>query len=548
MSATEKFRLRAAKSFLQSVVFVDDEIYSADTLQPGAQIPNLPNIPSPFRASDPSKPVETTPNVPLTADSPEDQPKYHPKKLVESFARLGMVCALYEPEPKFNVDGKSDLFKLCDRSDIVILDWDLYKEDGRNILPLILNLASAAQSSVPHHVRLCVIYTTKPDLQRVTGQIFDYLKGKGAGEPTVKDETSLVAGATTIVVYGKPNVPGRSEASKKMEVKEEDLAERVVAEFARMNTGLLPSYALHGMASIRRNTKRLIDKFSANLDSAFLLNRALVFNSEEAFNQLPELLADELLAVIQDSHIGDTECAALGKEISENVPIDGKVLENWIGQHNSESGVRSARAFLSGGSDAIEAKITAARLQTLSRALGCLASNSDKKLAALFAVRTRYSIEKPIMMGFGSIVEISEDNSPNRYALCLMPICDGIRLECGDGKYTAFPFWKLQIVEQKPQKGNGLVIENPAGTFVQLVATGKPRDMMFMESFQASTCGTVETSENAGFVSKSGLKMKVVAQLKPAHAQRIAHSVGQALSRVGVTEAEWLRLQGESGD
>ena len=33
-----------------------------------------------------------------------------------------------------------------------------------------------------------------------------------------------------------------------------------------------------------------------------------------------------------------------------------------------------------------------------------------------------------------------------------------------------------------------------------------------------------------------------VAQLKPAHAQRIAHDIGQSFSRVGVVEAEWLRL------
>jgi len=33
-----------------------------------------------------------------------------------------------------------------------------------------------------------------------------------------------------------------------------------------------------------------------------------------------------------------------------------------------------------------------------------------------------------------------------------------------------------------------------------------------------------------------------IAQLKPSHAQRIANTIGQQLSRVGLTEAEWARI------
>ena len=38
------------------------------------------------------------------------------------------------------------------------------------------------------------------------------------------------------------------------------------------------------------------------------------------------------------------------------------------------------------------------------------------------------------------------------------------------------------------------------------------------------------------------LHLEWVAQLKPGLAQRVANDIGQSFSRVGVVEAEWLRL------
>ena len=76
-----------------------------------------------------------------------------------------------------------------------------------------------------------------------------------------------------------------------------------------MHRGLLSGLALKGLSSIRKNTKRLLDKFSGELDGAFILHRALVKKSEqqEALDKLPELLADELSAILEDSLFSDFE-------------------------------------------------------------------------------------------------------------------------------------------------------------------------------------------------------------------------------------------------
>ena len=61
------------------------------------------------------------------------------------------------------------------------------------------------------------------------------------------------------------------------------------------------------MAAIRRNSKRILDRFHGDLDGAFLLHRELVMTSGEAFDHLPELLAEEIRAIVEDERISATE-------------------------------------------------------------------------------------------------------------------------------------------------------------------------------------------------------------------------------------------------
>jgi hypothetical protein len=558
MTIIEEFSREAAGRFLQSVVFVDDEIYSKPSGQPFEDTSDLPSMKSPFR----QKGGEAAPPQAESAGAAEWTP-YHPKQMVESFAREGMVCALYEPDEDFTTDRDSLLFKLCDRADIVILDWDLFNEDGRNILPLITNLVDVSQSSVPHHVRLCVIYTTKPDLTRVTNQIYVALGGDQASGLEVEGDSVIVAGATRIVVFGKPNVSGRSDAAKALEVQELQLADRVIGEFAKMNAGLLPSYVLHGMAAVRRNTKRIVDKFSGDMDGPFILHRALTLESEDAFDQLPELLAEEVLAVIQDGQIKPDEMTKLANESAAMLKLEPANL-NWQAKQGKQAKASPefARMFLAGGYAAIKDECTIPKrgpIDSLHEAMGCGTSQSEKKLAALFNIRTRYITDEITpALGFGTVVrykikvnaeagaETETETEEWAYAFCLMPICDGIRLSNKGGQTTAFPFWNLVNGESLP-KGRGIMVEAPKGTFLHLVASGRPSDRLWIARYPAGPAGVVGASSDDGVLVFEGeRRLEWIAQIKPAHSQRIAHDVGQQLSRIGLVESEWLRLISES--
>lgn len=542
MTSLTDFSREAAKRYLQSIVFVDDEIYRRETGEPVEVTTDILSLKSPFISEDPAPDVEER-------AVPELKPPYHPRQLVESFAREGMVCALYEPKAGFANDNGSEIFKLCERADVLILDWDLFGEDGSNILPLIANLVDQRQNTIPHHARLCAIYTTKQDLERVANAVYENLRTCGLKlEPVQK--TTLVAGATRVVVWGKPNVVGRTPESQLLEVPEDKLAGHVIDEFAKMHSGILPSYALHGMASVRRNSKRILEKFHSDMDGEFLLHRASLLATEDAFEQLPELLAEELLAVLLDDQVSPEDSNTIAKEGAANIQLQQL---DWppIPGTNPQQKQELARRFL-GGETAIATDCKSKRFpfEQFHAAMRCEETHADKRLAALFNLRTRYVKSSLPSLGLGTIVrwrdEENTDATPD-YSLCLMPVCDSVRLEHGTGKPTAFPFWKLKT-NKGGATGLGFVVQTKEKTYVDLLVAGKPRDMLWLDRFAPSNSRTVlAAEENSSFLFRGDdhHRLEWVAQLKPAHAQRIALYIGQAFSRVAVFEAEWLRLRSD---
>lgn len=572
MTSVEDFAIAATKRYLQSIVFIDDEIYLPVSGKPAEAVISIPQLKSPFASKVSTKlaaaktgladagaaAASATDAPPATEKTKVEQgappvpekdaaPPYHPKQLVESFAREGMVCALYEPSKGFASTAGSELFKLCERADAVILDWDLYQEDGRNILPLLASLVSQSQTSVPHHVRLCAVYTTKPDLEHVASQIYDYLIKEKLTVDPVKT-LSLSAGATKIVVLGKPNSTGRkAEIQTLAEVAEKDLATRIISEFAEMHRGILPSVALHAMSAIRMNSKKILDKFHADMDGAFLLHRALTLKDEDAFAQLPELVAEEALAVMLESQVENETLKALATEVAEGMPfqsIDWAVID---GRPKLAKGILPRR-FLAGGEAAIEEdhkiKKMPAAIEKLHGAMGCATTHADKKVAALFALRTQY-LNLPPSLTFGTIVRVvHEGTASDQYAMCLMPLCDSVRLPADAGKTYTFPFWSLDL-QSVGAASRGIVVSLSDNEYVELFARGKPRDNLWIESFSASVGGTVKADQSTGRPVFSGVttKLEWIAQMKPDHAQRVAQDIGQSLSRIGVVEAEWLRLK-----
>ncbi len=550
MTAAKEFALSAARKYLQSVVFVDDEIYQ----QVPAKTMKVDIVGSATAMRVFAKPIE--PKVEeLIAESaeaakgeetdPSGGGLYHPKDLVESFARERMVCALYEPKENFSTDSDSEIFKLCERADVVILDWEFYREPGKKVLALVSGLVAAAQTTLPHHVRLCAIYTSTQNLKHVAQELYDHLTKLDLGVE-VDGEYNLNVGSSRIIVLGKPSIGRPREQIEAAEVAERDLASRIISEFAAMHEGILPSMALQGLASVRTNTKKILDKFRKEMNGAFLAHRGLILPGDDAFEHIPELLAEEALAVMVDNGISQDAAKTLAERT-----IDGMGIKTaWVTKTGgaSEPGKHAVKLLKEGPQKIRKAiELNPAALNVLHDELDTGKASAKERLAALYACRTQYGDERSL--DFGAIVRYipkgDDKTSKTKYAICLMPLCDCVRLKQGD--WYRFPFWELRT-DNMGASSKGIVVELPAGAgFIELFSMGKPREQLWLETFQAGITRKVVAEKKDGKFVFKGREVEVewITQLKPSHAQRIAHDISTSFSRVGVLEAEWLRLKAD---
>ena len=90
-----------------------------------------------------------------------------------------------------------------------------------------------------------------------------------------------------------------------------------------------------------------------------------------------------------------------------------------------------------------------------------------------------------------------------------------------------------------------MVLPLDAAGHLSLSAGGKAGEKIWTDSFDVdSSSSTVVAHRVSGSHRYSGSQRRIewVGQLKPLHAHRIAHEITDGLSRVGVSEAEWLRV------
>ena len=534
MNPFEQFIEESASSYLQSVVYIDDMIYPEVLNIDTDTVAGVPPVRGPFSSTG----VVTNEETQAMADGlvskdvdnlESDDP--HPKELMESFATMGIVCALYQPTKTTPVDKNSTIFNLCQKADIVVFDWDLFRDNGAKVSQLIANLIKQSVEVQPHYVRLCSIYTNKPDLLSTAKLLHERLDEAGCtGAILNEDILQLGLGATKISILGKPRVANRPPSQSLYVVEQCDLAKRLLQDFCAMHRGLLSGFALKGLSSIRANTKRLLDKFSSDMDGAFLLHRALVKSDHEALEELPELLAGELSAILEDDLLSGIDYESVTNQVIEDLPLtrpddEGNFIEADIRRHLKDGDV----------------PIKSKTLERYNVMVGSTGHSSSEKLSLLFNNRTQY-LPAPPRLKFGTVVKHRKNatDDPWEYSICLMPICDS-RNRSQPVRSMAFPFWRLNL-ELKKNNLAAFVIEETHST-IRLSVGGKIRDKLWLSNVKLDDGWARTTPEALRFEEIEQInEIHWVAQLKPLHAQRIALHVGSEASRVGVTESEWLRL------
>ncbi len=420
----------------------------------------------------------------------------------------------------------------------------MHGDFGKKATDLVGNLVEQSMRDIPHQLRLIQIYTREPDLMSVADDAYKALVDR-IGKQFIRvedgsDKLILTTDNSRVVILGK-----RTKTSPlgylNFFVHEEDLAQRTISEFSQLASGLLQGIVLRGIAKIRENNRRILTRFHKDLDIAFLTHRALLL-PDEAFGQIIPLLTDELCAVLEDT-LGESP---LGK--GQDVK---RILDDWCDEYWRIK--NHAKLSIGEGANGLEfVKDVFCNGPTTKKKRKTLLNDREKdhcheKLSSLMSQRVRYDNSRRALH-LGVIVRELADEK--RYLLCLQPVCDSVRI---GGKNQAFIFCVLD----KPTNNKLLThcVMDDSGKVIQL--RYKPKvSSLFVSNFKGNDDAVYATKkdEKDRFIfegegkkeeGKGGDKKNYewIAELKTEHAQRAAEQFGRELSRVGLTESEWLRIK-----
>ena len=159
-------------------------------------------------------------------------------------------------------------------------------------------------------------------------------------------------------------------------------------------------------------------------------------------------------------------------------------------------------------------------------------SQVDMRFALLTSLRSQYDAPPPFLR-LGSIVFTEKYG----YLLCIQPLCDSVRLKAP----RKFPF--LKLLERADERPFDLIVED--GELKRLCVSRKAFDICVISMEPNSDTKFVQgqpTADGWEFErSGSDLPVRWLADLKPEFAYRILNEFVGNVSRVGLTESEWLR-------
>lgn len=549
------FSVYATEQFLQTAVFIDDKIY--DQKLRAVVEPTALQKPLPLRKLA-LKSVKHIPSEKVEVGNVSDAQEYSPHDILTSFAKKRIVCSLYQPTKEASVGFSSDAYHLCVAADIVIVDWDLYGDYGAKAKELISNLIHQSLTDVPEQLRLVLIYTSVPNLTTVANEIYEALaKVIPSGvDPKQEDKgLALHTQNTRVAIIGKPG--RRLDEYRDYEEAEKNLATRAIKEFAKLASGLLQGAILLGLAKIRGNSRKILSKFDSAIDPAFLTHRALSLPDEEASDHVIPLLVAEIQSVLEDS---------LPNSVITSELISDWCQSQWQPQAHAKSFIGDkidirefAENFCLSGVDIKDKYQSMKKMNSLIKKDGSwstndrntfkqlvaflhpvLESKENCNLAILMSQRTHYS-EKGRDLSLGTIVRCDVE-SRKEYLICLQPICDSVRL--ADKRSFIFCILQSVDIDGGQDKISHVVVDDSG--LVGLRFKPKSFNSLIAEFVPDSETKTVIARQHGAerfyFTSTAPLKYFWIAQLKAEHAQRAVEQFASDLSRVGLTESEWLRL------
>ncbi|MDE0145354.1 MAG: response regulator receiver domain [Nitrospira sp.] len=509
---------KIAEHFLQTAIVVDDGAHIA------VKTPSHTSLVKPDRHTLSKRDKQGTERDEL------DRQSLDARVIVDSFAEKGMICGIIAPMSSNGIVENVGRAAKC--ADIVILDWHLDGDNGQEALSI---LKSILDDDADGRLRLVAIYTGESDIRRI-GQTIKNELHKGGREFENKNNQDVVLSHQhcRIVIYAKPDTQLIQDLRDRS-ITEADLPKVLIRDFASMTQGLLPNIALTSLAAIRNNAHKVLDKFEANLDPAFLTHRACLPSPDDSQQHMVNHLASELHSIIDDAVVKES-------------PADLEAIEKWLTKNPD------CREYVFGENKKMSVDQTIELLKEgLKQKPGPLSRSNDfrilssgftgtddgekldLRLAWLMNFRTIFDAPAP-RLHLGTALRKDTGGESSDFFLCMRPRCDSVRL---DGEEA---FLLLPLIEPKP-KTIQLVLQENDNTY-RRVSICTSMTQWSLRKFLPNNKGFViaeKAEESFLFKDVEKTQFYWLGELKSEFTQRVAQEFASELSRVAIDNSEWLR-------
>ncbi len=510
-----------AQRFLRTAVVVDDEAYMAPDVDEGPK----DEIVAPDRHWRTSVQEDQSPVGGKSVHA------LNARSIMDAFSSLGVICGVVSP-----TQSEIDAVK---QADIVVLDWLLRDGSSKYTLKLLRRLLT--EEGDRNSLRLVAIYTGEQRLEDIYQKAFDELNKNALDPKDDGNKTDIPYRHGRLVLYAKPEV-SLAATLKDRSVAEGALPGRLLDDFASMTEGLLPGIALTSLTAVREGEHKILDRFSAELDPAFLAHMACLPDPEDAERQIVAHVAEELRGLADEI-------------VAAESPAGKQAVERWI-RHDGRASFEFGDKKLDPGqtiqlaTEGLEAS-TAFSKNAKKKAFRFLtagfarpgAVDLDEQLAWIMSFRTVYNAPPPILW-LGSVVTSNVDDD-DKHLICMRPRCDSLRLE----EKTSFIF--LPLV--KPQKKTKIQLVVKLGSDFHRLGIKLESASLILRSFNPSedrsevVATKRESDGDFEFTDATEKNYIWRGELTAEYAQRVAHAFATTLSRVAVDESEWLRGMSRMG-
>lgn len=490
-----------------------------------------------------------------TKDSPDKQKVLDAGAVSRAFSEAGKICGFYAPRTPDDIEKCK---KLVLKSDIVVLDWDIRinvtfsqeeesqddETDDRGVYSLDL-LKTIVEDAGNEKLKIVFIYTGEPDINGIIDDI-----AKALGEPFKKKEDNFEVYSDNIhiLVRLKPDAKTTLTGFDAFKVEYKDLPQVLINQFSKYVNGLMPCFAMNSLAAIRDSSARVLKVYNGELDAELLGHQLALSNPDDAKSYLansfgsavselimntPEINTDNWIEEWVDSRFtsGTNKVDIGGVSVT---PTADSIKDFFSKRSAPDSLVKKLNdafhAKSKAGQDAVKKK-----LSMLFHKEGEDVERAKYNFAALAHHKNVFSghLSAPILTQ-GTIIKRIDD-----YYLCIQQRCDTARLEL-----TGLDFIFIPLCKKKENRPLAVVAIAPNDLrFVNRSSTNS-KMIHFSPEKEKSPVEAKMVDGKYIFKNADG-EYEWVNELKELIAQRIVTEIASHYARVGVDEAEWLRLEAQ---